>query len=152
GLGFELAQGQALGLVGESGSGKSAAALALLGLHRGTAARVGGRILVRPGSGEDEIEVNAADERALRRIRGRELAMIFQEPLTSLDPYRRVGDQIAAVRRLHFGESRKDAAARAAEALAKVGIDAAGKYRAFPHEFSGGMRQRALIAMAIVLE
>ncbi|WP_034265046.1 dipeptide ABC transporter ATP-binding protein [Actinospica robiniae] len=156
GLSFELAQGQALGLVGESGSGKSAAALALLGLHRGTAARVGGRILVRPrsagGEVEDEIEVNSADERTLRRIRGRELAMIFQEPLTSLDPYRRVGEQIATVRRLHFGEGRKQAAARAAEALEKVGIDAAGKYRAYPHEFSGGMRQRALIAMAIALE
>ena len=161
GLGFELAQGQALGLVGESGSGKSAAALALLGLHRGTAARVDGRILVQPrpiegagarAAGNEPVEVNTADERTLRRIRGRELAMIFQEPLTSLDPYRRVGDQIAAVRRLHFGEGRKDAARRAAEALDKVGIDAARKYRAFPHEFSGGMRQRALIAMAIVLE
>ena len=157
GLDFELAQGQALGLVGESGSGKSAAALALLGLHRGTAARVDGRVLVRPraatgSAGDAVVEVNSADERTLRSIRGRELAMIFQEPLTSLDPYRRVGDQIAAVRRLHFGESRKDAAQRAAEALAKVGIDAADKYRAFPHEFSGGMRQRALIAMALVLE
>jgi peptide/nickel transport system ATP-binding protein len=160
GLGFTLAQGQALGLVGESGSGKSAAALALLGLHRGTAARVDGRILVRTrpigrgaaASGDEVLEVNTADERALRRVRGRELAMIFQEPLTSLDPYRRVGDQIAAVRRLHFGESRKDAGQRAAEALEKVGIDPARKYRAYPHEFSGGMRQRALIAMAIVLE
>ena len=153
GLDFELAQGQALGLVGESGSGKSAAALALLGLHRGTAARVDGRVLVRPrAAGSEVVDVNTADERALRSIRGRELAMIFQEPLTSLDPYRRVGEQIAAVRRLHFGEGRKQAAARAAEALEKVGIDAAGKYRAFPHEFSGGMRQRALIAMALVLE
>ncbi|MBR7837225.1 ABC transporter ATP-binding protein [Actinospica durhamensis] len=153
GLGFELAQGQALGLVGESGSGKSAAALALLGLHRGTAARVDGRVLVRPrAAGAEVVDVNTADERALRSVRGRELAMIFQEPLTSLDPYRRVGDQIAAVRRMHFGESRKEAAQRAAEALEKVGIDAAGKYRAFPHEFSGGMRQRALIAMALVLE
>jgi peptide/nickel transport system ATP-binding protein len=159
GLDFELGQGQALGLVGESGSGKSAAALALLGLHRGTGARVEGRVLVRPRSAAAAaaaagglVEVNTADEPTLRRIRGRELAMIFQEPLTSLDPYRRVGDQIAAVRRLHFGESREQSARHAAAALEKVGIDAARKYRAFPHEFSGGMRQRALIAMAIVLE
>ena len=172
GLSFELAAGRALGLVGESGSGKSAAALALLGLHRGTTARVGGRILVHPrGTAVRDaaqrdaagtaaatpftasvVEVNSADPAALRRIRGRELAMIFQEPLTSLDPYHRVGDQIAAVHRLHFGSSHDEARRRASAALDQVGIDAAAKYRAFPHEFSGGMRQRALIAMALVLE
>jgi len=154
GLSFELESGRALGLVGESGSGKSAAALALLGLHRGTSAEVGGGILLHPReSGTAEpIDVNTADAATLRRIRGRELAMIFQEPLTSLDPYRRVGEQIAAVHRLHFGSSHTDARRRASEALDQVGIDAAGKYRAYPHEFSGGMRQRALIAMALVLE
>ena len=169
GLSFELEPGRALGLVGESGSGKSAAALALLGLHRGTAARVGGRILLHPradvavegvdaagtaaaGPARSPLEVNTAEPEALRRIRGRELAMIFQEPLTSLDPYRRVGEQIAAVHRLHFHSTHEQARRRAAEALDQVGIDAAGKSRAFPHEFSGGMRQRALIAMALVLE
>jgi peptide/nickel transport system ATP-binding protein len=187
GLGFELEPGRALGLVGESGSGKSAAALALLGLHRGTAARVGGRILLHPREarlGEAlpreapagdaaaggvtagdaaagnatapgavaPVEVNSADQATLRRIRGRELAMIFQEPLTSLDPYHRVGDQIAAVHRLHFGSGHDEARRRASAALEQVGIDAAAKYRAYPHEFSGGMRQRALIAMALVLE
>jgi peptide/nickel transport system ATP-binding protein len=158
GLSFELEPGRALGLVGESGSGKSAAALALLGLHRDTAARVSGRILLHPrtageGSGPAAaLEVNSAVPAALRSIRGRELAMIFQEPLTSLDPYRRVGEQIAAVHQLHFGSTHEQARRRATEALGQVGIDAANKYRAFPHEFSGGMRQRALIAMAIVLE
>ena len=158
GLSFELEPGRALGLVGESGSGKSAAALALLGLHRGTAAEVGGRILLRPRADEagsepaEPVELNTADVETLRRVRGRELAMIFQEPLTSLDPYRRVGEQIAAVHRLHFGSSHDEARKRASAALDQVGIDAKAKYRAYPHEFSGGMRQRALIAMALVLE
>jgi len=154
GLSFELEAGRALGIVGESGSGKSAAALALLGLHRGTSAEVGGRILLHPRAESDDapIDVNATDPVTLRRIRGRELAMIFQEPLTSLDPYRRVGEQIAAVHRLHFGSSHEEARKRASAALDQVGIDARAKSRAYPHEFSGGMRQRALIAMALVLE
>jgi peptide/nickel transport system ATP-binding protein len=152
GLSFELEPGRALGVVGESGSGKSAAALALLGLHRGTAAEVSGRILLQHRDSAEPVEVNAADDTTLRRIRGRELAMIFQEPLTSLDPYRRVGEQIAAVHRLHFGSSHEEARKRASAALEQVGIDADAKYRAYPHEFSGGMRQRALIAMALVLE
>ena len=165
GLSFELGSGRALGLVGESGSGKSAAALALLGLHRGTPAEVGGRILLHPRAGGDAgagagagdaatepVEINSADPTTLRKIRGRELAMIFQEPLTSLDPYHRVGDQIAAVHRLHFGSSHDEARRRASAALDQVGIDAKAKYRAYPHEISGGMRQRALIAMALVLE
>jgi peptide/nickel transport system ATP-binding protein len=156
GLSFELEPGRALGLVGESGSGKSAAALSLLGLHRGTSAQVGGRILLHPRSGDDAsiepVDINTADDETLRRIRGRELAMIFQEPLTSLDPYHRVGDQIAGVHRLHFRSSPDEARKRASEALGQVGIDARTRYRAYPHEFSGGMRQRALIAMALVLE
>ncbi|MBR7829509.1 ABC transporter ATP-binding protein [Actinospica sp. MGRD01-02] len=157
GLSLELEPGRALGLVGESGSGKSAAALSLLGLHRGTGAQVGGRILLHPrptGAGEiaEPVDINTADDETLRRIRGRELAMIFQEPLTSLDPYHRVGDQIAGVHRLHFRSGPDEARARAAQALEQVGIDARSKYRAYPHEFSGGMRQRALIAMALVLE
>jgi peptide/nickel transport system ATP-binding protein len=155
GLSFELEPGRALGLVGESGSGKSAAALALLGLHRGTPAEVGGRILLAPRADQadaEPVEINSADPTTLRRIRGRELAMIFQEPLTSLDPYHRVGEQIAAVHRLHFGSGHDEARKRASAALDQVGIDAKAKYRAYPHEFSGGMRQRALIAMALVLE
>ena len=155
GLSFELEPGRALGLVGESGSGKSAAALALLGLHRGTSAEVGGRIVLQPRADQPDaepVEINTADPTTLRRIRGRELAMIFQEPLTSLDPYHRVGEQIAAVHRLHFGSGHDEARKRASAALDQVGIDAKAKYRAYPHEFSGGMRQRALIAMALVLE
>ena len=150
GLSFDLAPGQVLGLVGESGSGKSAAALALLGLHRGTAAQVGGAIRLHR-DGLPVLDVNTVGDEELRRVRGNELAMVFQEPLTSLDPYRKVGTQIAAVHRLHFGSDRATARKHAAEALDRVGIDAATRYGAYPHEFSGGMRQRALIAMALVL-
>ena len=150
GLSFDLAPGQVLGLVGESGSGKSAAALALLGLHRGTAAQVGGAVRLHR-EGLPSLDVNTVADEELRRVRGSELAMVFQEPLTSLDPYRKVGAQIAAVHRLHNGSDRATAKRHAAEALDRVGIDPATRYGAYPHEFSGGMRQRALIAMALVL-
>ncbi|MEV4443016.1 ABC transporter ATP-binding protein [Streptomyces sp. NPDC049577] len=148
GLSFELPPGGALGIVGESGSGKSTAAYALLGLHRGTGARVTGTVRV---AGHD---VQAADEAALRRLRGGVAAMVFQDPLSSLDPYQAIGDQIAEVHRTHRrGASRRAARARAVEVLDRVGIpDAARRARSRPHEFSGGMRQRALIAMALACE
>ncbi|MBV7244409.1 ABC transporter ATP-binding protein [Streptomyces sp. MW-W600-10] len=147
GLSFTLEAGGALGVVGESGSGKSASAYALLGLHRGTGARVGGLVRV---AGTD---VNAADDRGLRALRGAKAAMVFQDPLSSLDPYYPVGDQIAEVYRVHRPVSRKAARARAVEVLDRVGIpDAARRSRLRPHEFSGGMRQRALIAMALACE
>jgi peptide/nickel transport system ATP-binding protein len=144
---FDLAEGGALGIVGESGSGKSTTALALLGLHRRSSARVSGRILL----GDDD--VNALDDEAVRRLRGHRIAMIFQDPLSALDPYYRIGDQISEVYRTHSGAGRRAAWARAVEVLDRVGIpDAARRARARPHEFSGGMRQRALIAMALACE
>ncbi|MFE3405163.1 dipeptide ABC transporter ATP-binding protein [Streptomyces anulatus] len=147
GLSFTLEAGGALGVVGESGSGKSASAYALLGLHRGTGARVGGSVRV---AGTD---VNTADDRELRALRGAGAAMVFQDPLSSLDPYYPVGDQIAEVYRVHRPVSRRAARARAVEVLDRVGIpDAARRSRLRPHEFSGGMRQRALIAMALACE
>ncbi|MFD9429035.1 MULTISPECIES: ABC transporter ATP-binding protein [unclassified Streptomyces] len=147
GLSFTLEAGGALGVVGESGSGKSASAYALLGLHRGTGARVTGSIRV---AGTD---VGAADDAALRALRGAKAAMVFQDPLSSLDPYYTVGDQIAEVYRVHNSVSRRAARARAVEVLDRVGIpDAARRAGSRPHEFSGGMRQRALIAMALACE
>ncbi|WP_275463050.1 dipeptide ABC transporter ATP-binding protein [Streptomyces noursei] len=148
GVSFRLAPGRALGLVGESGSGKSTVAAALLDLHRGTGARVTGTVRV---AGRD---VLAAPEAALRRLRGGTAAMVFQDPLSSLDPYYAVGDQIAEVHRVHRpGTSRRAARARAVEVLDRVGIaDPARRARARPHEFSGGMRQRALLAMALACE
>ncbi|MET9484845.1 ABC transporter ATP-binding protein [Streptomyces sp. NPDC006638] len=147
GLSFTLDAGRAIGLVGESGSGKSTVAAALLGLHRGTGAEVGGTVLV---NGTD---VGTASDRELRALRGAVAAMVFQDPLSSLDPYYAVGDQIAEVYRVHTDASRKAARARAVEVLDRVGIpDAARRSRSRPHEFSGGMRQRALIAMALACE
>ncbi|MFE2317398.1 dipeptide ABC transporter ATP-binding protein [Streptomyces sp. NPDC059441] len=147
GLSFRLEKGAALGLVGESGSGKSTVASALLGLHRGTGADVGGSVRVAG------IEVQEASDAELRRLRGGKAAMVFQDPLSSLDPYYAVGDQIAEVYRVHVKASRRAARARAVEVLDRVGIpDAARRARSRPHEFSGGMRQRALIAMALACE
>ncbi|WP_327431553.1 ABC transporter ATP-binding protein [Streptomyces sp. NBC_01236] len=147
GLSFTLEKGAALGLVGESGSGKSTVASALLALHRGTGARVGGAVRVAG------VNVRAASDDALRALRGGKAAMVFQDPLSSLDPYYAVGDQIAEVYRVHVKASRRAARARAVEVLDRVGIpDAARRARSRPHEFSGGMRQRALIAMALACE
>ncbi|GAA2228065.1 ABC transporter ATP-binding protein [Streptomyces nogalater] len=147
GLSFSLAEGAALALVGESGSGKSTVAGALLGLHRGTGARVGGSVRV---AGTD---VQAAGDEELRRLRGAKAAMVFQDPLSSLDPYYAIGDQIAEVYRVHARVTRRAARARAVDVLDRVGIpDAARRARFRPHEFSGGMRQRALIAMALAGE
>jgi peptide/nickel transport system ATP-binding protein len=146
-LSFRLEKGAALGLVGESGSGKSTVASALLGLHRGTGAVVDGTVRVAG------IDVGSASEEELRRLRGGTAAMVFQDPLSSLDPYYAVGDQIAEVYRVHHRGSRRAARARAVEVLDRVGIaDAARRSRSRPHEFSGGMRQRALIAMALACE
>ncbi|MGW1501591.1 dipeptide ABC transporter ATP-binding protein [Streptomyces mirabilis] len=147
GLSFRLEKGAALGLVGESGSGKSTVASALLGLHRGTGADVGGSVRVAG------IDVQEASDAELRRLRGGKAAMVFQDPLSSLDPYYAVGDQIAEVYRVHAKVSRRAARARAVEVLDRVGIpDAPRRARSRPHEFSGGMRQRALIAMALACE
>ncbi|WP_255950507.1 dipeptide ABC transporter ATP-binding protein [Streptomyces odontomachi] len=146
-LSFTLRKGAALGLVGESGSGKSTVAAALLGLHRGTGTRVTGSVEV---AGTD---VQQATDEELRALRGARAAMVFQDPLSSLDPYYAVGDQIAEVYRAHHKTGRQAARARAVRVLDQVGIaDAARRARMRPHEFSGGMRQRALIAMAMALE
>jgi peptide/nickel transport system ATP-binding protein len=147
GIDYEVWRGRTLGIVGESGSGKTVAALAVLGLARRMGARVSGRILF---GGRDLL---ALPEAALRRLAGDEIAMIFQDPLSALHPLYRIGTQIAEAVRAHRDVSRSAARARALELLGLVGIpDPPRRARQYPHELSGGMRQRAMIAMALVNE
>ncbi|KAB2388579.1 dipeptide ABC transporter ATP-binding protein [Actinomadura montaniterrae] len=143
GVGFDVGAGEVLGVVGESGSGKTALALAMVGLLPPDA-RVTGSVRLR---GEELVGRSDAE---LSRIRGRDLAMVFQDPLSALTPVHPVGDQIAEAVRIHSGATWPAARARAVELLDLVGIPgAARRARACPHEFSGGMRQRVMIAMAI---
>ncbi|WP_327072220.1 ABC transporter ATP-binding protein [Kitasatospora purpeofusca] len=143
GVDFDLLPGRTLGIVGESGSGKSATALALLGLLPPTA-RVGGRILL---GGRD---LAAMDDAALARVRGKDIGMVFQDPMSALTPVFSVGRLLAQALRVHRDLSRKDAWEQAVELLDLVGIpDPRERAKAFPHEFSGGMRQRVVIALAI---
>jgi oligopeptide/dipeptide ABC transporter ATP-binding protein len=144
GVDFELTRGQVLGIVGESGCGKSVTAMTLLGLTRGSNARFEGEVLYK---GENLL---ALPEERLRRYRGTELAMIFQDPMTSLNPVYRIGDQIVEMITAHEDIGRKQARRRAVELLREVGIpNPEQRAAAYPHEFSGGMRQRAMIAMAL---
>jgi peptide/nickel transport system ATP-binding protein len=144
GLTFDLAPGEILGIVGESGSGKSAAAMALTALNRSANATLEGEVLL------GGCNLLTLGERRLRRIRGAEIAMIFQDPMTSLTPVHRVGALIAEVLRAHEPLGRSEARARAIQLLGEVGIpDPAGRVDDYPHEFSGGMRQRVMIAMAL---
>jgi peptide/nickel transport system ATP-binding protein len=145
GLTFSLQPGEILGIVGESGSGKSVTAQAILGLHKGSQAQVTGSIWL---NGRDLV---AASEDDMRQVRGSEIAMIFQDPLSALHPFYTIGQQIAEAYRVHNKVSAKDARTRTVEMLQKVGIpNAAGRYDDYPHQFSGGMRQRAMIAMALI--
>lgn len=144
---FSLARGEALGLVGESGSGKSLTLRALLGLlPKGTGA-TSGRVRF------DGTELLSARASELRRVRGRRIGMVFQDPMTALNPVMTVGDQIAEGRVTHLGESRRVARRHAIALMGQVRIaDPARRARAYPHEFSGGMRQRVVIAIALACE
>jgi peptide/nickel transport system ATP-binding protein len=145
GVSFSVDRGQTLGIVGESGSGKSVANLTILGLTRSPITSISGRILFE---GRDLLE---ADSDELQRIRGEEIAMIFQDPLTSLHPFHKIGNQLIEAIQVHKDVSTSEARDRAVELLGLVGIpDAQGRMKAYPHEFSGGMRQRVMIAMALV--
>jgi peptide/nickel transport system ATP-binding protein len=144
GVSFHVDAGEVLAIVGESGCGKSVTGMTLLGLTRGPNASFGGRATF---AGREL--VGASDEQ-LRRIRGADLAMIFQDPMTALNPVQRIGPQIAEQIHAHERLSRDAALERARELLERVGIPRpAERLRAFPHELSGGMRQRVMIAMAL---
>ncbi|PWI43933.1 peptide ABC transporter ATP-binding protein [Streptomyces sp. ICBB 8177] len=147
GLSFDLPRGRTLGIVGESGSGKSVTNLAVLGLHDPRTATVSGEI--RLGGRE----LTSASRRTLERLRGNTMSMIFQDSLTALSPYHTVGRQIAEPYRKHTGASRARARRRAVEMLGRVGIPRPERrVDDYPHHFSGGMRQRAMIALALVCD
>jgi oligopeptide/dipeptide ABC transporter ATP-binding protein len=145
GASFAVDQGQTLGIVGESGCGKSVANMTILGLTRAPNADISGRIVFE---GQD---LNELDAEQLRSVRGNEIAMIFQDPLTSLHPFHKVGKQLVEAILIHQDVSKEAARKRAVELFGLVGIpDAKRRVDEYPHEFSGGMRQRAMIAMALV--
>jgi peptide/nickel transport system ATP-binding protein len=147
GISYEIQRGKTLGIVGESGSGKTVSSLATLGLTRSQGAHVSGQILFE---GRDLV---ALSEDELRSIRGNDIAMIFQDPLSSLHPFFKVGTQLIEALRVHKEISKAQARARAIELLGLVGIpDPPRRVDDYPHEFSGGMRQRAMIAMALANE
>jgi peptide/nickel transport system ATP-binding protein len=144
-LSFTLRRGETLGIAGESGSGKSVTNLAILGLLNRRRTRIAGQALFK---GRDLL---AATNAELRRVRGKEIAMIFQDPFACLHPMYRVGDQIVEAVRAHERVSKAQAKERAIELLGAVGIpNPRARYSDFPHQYSGGMRQRAMIAMALV--
>jgi peptide/nickel transport system ATP-binding protein len=146
GVSFTLERGKTLGIVGESGSGKSVTSMGILGLHHGTRAEITGHIKL---DGEDLVGANVA---RIRELRGAKMAMIFQDPLSSLHPYYTVGDQIIEAYRIHHPQAgKKEARQRAVDMLERVGIPQPSvRVDDYPHQFSGGMRQRAMIAMALV--
>jgi oligopeptide/dipeptide ABC transporter ATP-binding protein len=147
GVSFELADGEILAIVGESGSGKSVTAQTITGLTRAPNARISGSVTYRGR------ELNGLDDDQLRDVRGEQIAMVFQDPMTSLNPVYRVGRQIAEMIRAHRDVSHREAEERAVELLRSVGIpNPERRVRHYPHEFSGGMRQRVMIAMALALE
>jgi len=144
GVDFELGRGEVLGIVGESGSGKSVTAMTLLGLTKDTNTRFEGEILYK---GRDVLQMNEAE---LQDVRGNEMSMIFQDPMTSLNPVYTIGAQICEAIQIHEKTQKGIARRRAIELLKQVGIpNADSRVDNYPHEFSGGMRQRAMIAMAL---
>ncbi|HMI12731.1 MAG TPA: ABC transporter ATP-binding protein, partial [Bradyrhizobium sp.] len=145
GVSFDIAKGEVLGVVGESGAGKSVTGLAVIGLIDPPGRIAGGEIYL---SGT---RIDHLPPEEIRRIRGKRIGMIFQDPLTSLNPLYRIGDQIVETIRTHMNLSETAARKRAIDLLAEVGIPAPEKrIDAYPHEFSGGMRQRVMIAMALI--
>ena len=148
GVSWSMRAGETLALVGESGCGKTVSAMALLGLlPAGVVSQTGGQAFL------NGVDLLSLSDRRLRAVRGREVGVVFQDPLTAFNPVRTIGAQVAEPMRLHLGLNREHAKARVLELFDDVGIaDAALRYNLYPHELSGGMRQRALVAMAVAAE
>ena len=146
---YSVDLGETLAIVGESGSGKSVSNLAVMGLHNPVSTKISGSAVLNLPTGP--IDVISAEPEVVRRLRGKVMSMIFQDPMSALHPYYSVGDQIAEAWALYNEGSKKDGLIRAQQMLDLVGIPAADKrVNEFPHQFSGGMRQRVMIAMALV--
>ena len=145
GLSFDLEKGTTLGIVGESGSGKSVTSLAIMGLHRHSRARVSGEIWL------DDVNLLDISDEEIRSLRGRKMAMIFQDPLSAMHPYYTVGQQLTEAITVHHKVSKAEARRTVVDMLGRVGIPNPNRrFDQYPHEFSGGMRQRAMIAMALI--
>jgi peptide/nickel transport system ATP-binding protein len=145
GISYSVERGHALGIVGESGSGKSVSSMTVMGLTRAGNARISGSIMF---DGKDLLSATDAE---MRKVRGGEIAMIFQDPLSSLHPFYKIGDQLVEAHRSHNDVSKARARDRAIEMLSLVGIpDPRRRIDGYPHEFSGGMRQRVMVAMALI--
>lgn len=152
GLDFTLEAGEALGIVGESGSGKSQTVLALLGLLAPNA-RVSGSARLTGANDKTPVELLGARPRVLRKVRGARIAMIFQDPMTALNPHLKISTQMIELLRAHRGMGRREAMTAAIDMMEAVRIpEAARRIKYYPHQFSGGMRQRVMIAMALSCE
>jgi len=148
-VGLTLDRGELVAIVGESGSGKTVTSLSVMSLHNRRTAQISGEILVQTPDGI--VDVVTAEEPVVRGLRGKTVAMIFQDPMSSLHPYYSISNQLGEAYQVHNKVSKKEAAARAVEMLDLVGIpEPAKRAREFPHQFSGGMRQRVMIAMALI--
>jgi peptide/nickel transport system ATP-binding protein len=147
GVSFAIAPGEVLGVVGESGAGKSLTGAAIVGLLEPPGRIVGGEVLLNGR------RIDNVDAEAMRKLRGRRIGMVFQDPLTSLNPLYRIGDQIVETIRTHSNASQQEARERAIALLQEVGIQGAReRFASYPHEFSGGMRQRVVLALALCAE
>jgi peptide/nickel transport system ATP-binding protein len=148
-ISFSIKQGETLAIVGESGSGKTVSSLAVMGLHNRKRTKISGEIKLNLDSGP--LDVISADPESVRKVRGKAISMIFQDPMSSLHPFYSIGNQISEGWLLHNSGSKKEARAEAINMLDLVGIPAAARrVDDYPHQFSGGMRQRVMIAMALV--
>lgn len=149
GIDLTLSSSETVAIVGESGSGKTVTSLSILGLHNRASTNLSGQILVSTETGF--VDVVSADEKDVRGIRGKDAAMIFQDPMSSLHPYYSISNQLSEAFRIHNQVSKKAAHARSVEMLELVGIpEPAKRANEYPHQFSGGMRQRVMIAMALI--
>jgi peptide/nickel transport system ATP-binding protein len=149
GISFEVNQGETLAIVGESGSGKSVSNLAYMGLLPKGKTKISGSVILETQNGP--VDLIGLEPEAIRKIRGKDIAMIFQDPMSALHPFYSIGDQLIEAHQAHNDVAKEVSRARAVELLSLVGVaDAQERLRAYPHQFSGGMRQRVMIAMALM--